>query len=91
MIVHFVLAIIYGSIGAAVLGGLLANRLGYGAAIALGAAAGLAIYLINFYPIAAGMFPWFAMARGWISAFAHVVFGAVVGAAYVGIGKRAEH
>jgi hypothetical protein len=80
MIIHFALSVIYGLIGAA----LVANRIGYGAAISLGAVCGLVIYLINFYPIANAFFPWFAMARNWISIFAHVVFGAVVGAAYVG-------
>lgn len=43
----------YGLIGAA-----LASRLGYGGATALGAVCGLAIYLINFYPVASAMFPW---------------------------------
>jgi hypothetical protein len=84
MIIHFVLAIIYGLIGAAIV----ANRMGYGAAIGLGALAGLVIYLINFYPIANALFPWFAMARNWISIFAHIVFGAVVGATYVGLRKH---
>lgn len=83
LVIHFALAIVYGLIGAAVLGGMFANRLGYGAAIAIGAAAGLAVYLINFYPIAAAMFPWFAMARGWIGLFSHIMFGAVAGAVYV--------
>ena len=78
MVVHFVFAVIYGLIGAA-----LANRLGYGNAIALGAVFGLAIYLINFFPVASAWFPWFAMGRGWISAFAHIMFGVVVGSAYV--------
>jgi hypothetical protein len=78
MVVHLVLAAVYGLIGAA-----LASRLGYAGATGLGAVCGLAIYLINFYPIASTMFPWFAMARGWISAFAHIVFGAVAGASYV--------
>jgi hypothetical protein len=83
MIIHFVLSIIYALIGAAIV----AKRMGYGAAIGLGALCGLAIYLINFYPIAAALFPWFAMARNWISIFAHIMFGAVVGAAYVGLRK----
>lgn len=82
MVVHFVMAVIYGLIGAA-----LASRLGYGGATALGAVCGLAIYLINFYPVASAMFPWFAMGRGWISVFAHIMFGAVVGASYVGLRK----
>jgi hypothetical protein len=48
MMIHFVLSIIYGLIGAAIV----AHRMGYGTAIALGALAGLAIYLINSYPVA---------------------------------------
>jgi hypothetical protein len=83
VLIHFVLSIIYGLIGAAIV----ANRMGYAGAIGLGALCGLAIYLINFYPVAAALFPWFAMARNWISIFAHVMFGAVVGAAYVGLRK----
>jgi hypothetical protein len=85
VIIHFVLSIIYGLIGAAIV----ANRMGYGGAIGLGALCGLAIYLINFYPVAAALFPWFAMARNWISIFAHVMFGAVVGAVYVGLRRPA--
>ena len=84
MIIHFVLSIIYGLIGAAIV----ANRMGYAAAIGLGALAGLVIYLINFYPIANAFFPWFAMARNWISIFAHVVFGAVAGWAYVALRRN---
>jgi hypothetical protein len=86
MVIHFLLSIIYGLTGAAVV----ANRMGYGAAIGLGAICGLAIYLINFYPVANAFFPWFAMARNWISIFAHIVFGAVVGAAYVGLRRPAS-
>ena len=85
MMIHFVLSIIYGLIGAAIV----AHRMGYGTAIALGALAGLAIYLINFYPVASALFPWFAMARNWISIFAHIAFGAVVGWAYVGLRRPA--
>ena len=85
MVVHLALAVVYGLSGAA-----LASRLGLAEATGLGAACGLAIYLINFYPIAATIFPWFAMARGWISAFAHIVFGALVGASYVWL-RRADH
>jgi uncharacterized membrane protein YagU involved in acid resistance len=83
MIIHFGLSIIYALIGAAIV----ASRMGYAAAIGLGALCGLVIYLINFHPIAAALFPWFAMARNWISIFAHIMFGAVVGATYVGLRK----
>jgi hypothetical protein len=85
MVIHFLLSIIYGLIGAAVV----AHRMGYGGAVAFGALAGLVVYLINFYPIANAFFPWFAMARNWISIVAHVVFGAVVGWAYVGLRRPA--
>jgi hypothetical protein len=39
------------------------------------------LYLINFYGFTA-VFPWFAMARNWVSVFAHIIFGAVAGLAY---------
>lgn len=79
MVIHFMLSIVYGLIGTAVV----ADRMGYPGAIGLGATAGLAIYLINFYPVAGALFPWFAMAHNGISIFAHVMFGVVVGASYV--------
>lgn len=82
MVIHFGLSAVYGLIG-----GALVHRFGFGGAAALGAAFGLALYLINFYPIAGALFPWFAMARNWISVFAHIVFGAVLGLAYVGLRK----
>lgn len=82
MLIHFALAIVYGLIGAALL-----NRFGYGGALAFGALFGLALYVINFYPIASVAFPWFAMARNWISIFAHIMFGAILGVAYIALRK----
>ena len=43
-------------------------------ALLIGAAIGIAIYLVNFF-IFTGWFPWFAAARYWISALSHIVFG----------------
>lgn len=77
MMVHFPLSIIYGLVLAALL-----RRANRGTGLMIGAVFGLAIYLINFYPIASAMFPWFAMARGWVSAVAHIMFGAVAGLSY---------
>lgn len=71
MVVHFVLSIAFALVLA-----LLIARLGFGPALAVGAGYGLALYLINFYGMTA-IFPWFAMARNWVSIFAHVVFGLV--------------
>jgi uncharacterized membrane protein YagU involved in acid resistance len=68
MVVHFALSIVYGLIFAWIASYLPMSR---GVAILAGAAFGLALYLINFYPIAAAFFPWFAMARNWISIVSH--------------------
>lgn len=85
MVIHFVLSIIY----AFVLGWIIANwALGLGAAIAAGAVFGLIIYLVNFYGFASLWFPWFAMARNWISIVSHIAFGLVLGWAYVALSSR---
>ncbi len=42
---------------------------------------GIVIYFVSFYGMTA-VFPWFAMARGAISIFAHAMFGLVLGYAY---------
>ncbi len=79
MLVHFSLSIIY-----AVVFDWVTERLGLTATILLGAVFGLLLYLINFYGFTA-IFPWFAMARNWVSIFAHIVFGVNVAVAYKGI------
>lgn len=71
MVVHFLLSVVFALVLA-----LLIARIGFGAALAVGAAYGFALYLINFYGMTA-IFPWFAMARNWVSIFAHVVFGLI--------------
>lgn len=82
---HLVLSIVY-----AVVFAVLVNRLSFGSALALGGFGGLALYLVNFYGFTA-LFPWFAMARIWISIFGHVVFGLVAAGAYVAIRKHHHH
>ena len=42
-----------------------------------GIAFGLIVYAIHFYGMTA-IFPWFAMARNWISILAHAIFGLVL-------------
>lgn len=71
IVVHFALSIAF-----AVVLALLISRVGMGAALAVGAVFGLVLYFVNFYGMTA-IFPWFAMARNWVSIFAHVVFGVV--------------
>ena len=78
MMIHLVLSIAL----AAVLGWLISNRvLGLAASLLAGAVFGLLIYFLNFHLMTA-VFPWFAMARGLISAFSHVMFGLVLGWVY---------
>lgn len=78
MIVHFVLSIVYGTF----VGWAISRwRLGLGASIALGLAFGLILYLVNFYGFTA-IWPWFAMARNWISVFAHLMYGLVLAWTY---------
>ncbi len=80
MAIHVPLSIAYGLIV-----GWLVHRLSTGAALLVGAVFGVAIYLGNFYPVADAAFPWFAMARGWLSAAAHLLFGLIAAAAYAGL------
>lgn len=76
MAIHFMLAIVL-----AVVLALFINRLKLGKAALAGAIFGLAVYLINFYGFTA-LFPWFEMARNWVSIFAHMMFGAVAALSY---------
>jgi uncharacterized membrane protein YagU involved in acid resistance len=85
LIVHFALSIVYAVLFAWVVSRWQMSR---GVAIVLGAGFGLALYLINFYPIAAALFPWFAMARNWISILSHIVFGAVLAWSYIQMARR---
>lgn len=76
LIVHFILSIVFALILA-----LLIHRVGLGVALATGAAYGLVLYIVNFYGMTA-IFPWFAMARNWVSIFAHILFGFVAAWSY---------
>lgn len=84
MVVHFILSILL----AVVFAWVLSNwGLSFWGAVAIGAGFGLLVYLINFYPVAAILFPWFAMARTWISIISHVAFGAALAWAYLALAR----
>lgn len=85
MVVHMMLSIVYGLVGA-----WLMHRFDWGRALVIGAVFGLAIYVINFYLIAPAMFPWFEMARNAISGFSRTMFGAILGVAYVWLRRPKE-
>lgn len=78
MLIHFPLSLAYGLLGAWIV-----HRFDWGAAVMIGALLGLAIYIVNFYMVAPAIFPWFTMAKNWVSAFSHIMYGAVIGACYV--------
>lgn len=71
MILHFMLSIVF-----AVIIGWICKRLSMGTSLLLGAVFGLVLYFVNFYGLTA-IFPWFAMARNWVTIFSHLMFGVV--------------
>lgn len=68
-LIHFALSLIYAAIALPLL-----RSLGASAAIVTGAVYGLAIYGVNLHGFTA-LFPWFTVARGWVTIVTHVVFG----------------
>lgn len=84
MMIHLVLSVILGVI----LGWAISQwRMNLTTAIVAGTLFGLIVYFVNFYGFTA-IFPWFAMARGGISIFAHAMFGLVLGWVYHAIASR---
>jgi hypothetical protein len=76
LVVHVVLAVIYGGVFALVFGGLRSAS----ADIGIGALYGFALWLLNFYVIAPAAFPWFTQADPLVQFVAHTFFfGAVLG------------
>jgi ABC-type sulfate transport system permease subunit len=80
MMIHFPVSIAYGLLGA-----WLVHRFDWAGGLMIGAALGLAIYIVNFYMIAPVAFPWFEMGRNWVGAFSHLMFGAVLAGAYIAL------
>jgi len=74
--VHYSLSIIY----TFVLSYLVSGRKPL-TSVLIGGAFGLGLYFINFYGFTS-VFPWFAMARNWVSVFCHIVFGITAGMTY---------
>jgi hypothetical protein len=83
MMIHFVLSILLGVI----LGWAISRwRMSLVTAVIAGVVFGLLVYFVDFYLMTA-IFPWFAMARGGISIFAHAMFGLVLGWTYHAMAK----
>jgi hypothetical protein len=87
LLVHVVLAVIYGAVFALVLGGVRSAWIDVG----IGAAYGLALWLLNFYVIAPVAFPWFLDANPVVQFLAHTFFfGGVLGLYMWWAHRRAE-
>ena len=82
MLIHFALSAVLG-----IVWGLLFGRLLGAIALAVGAVFGVVVYAIHFYGMTA-VFPWFAMARNWITVLSHAVFGLVLAGSYLGLRRR---
>lgn len=74
-LIHVLLSCAYGVLLAPWIGRLPAAR-----ALAAGAFGGLALYAVNLYGFTA-LFPWFAVARDWITAVTHLAFGVALAGA----------
>jgi hypothetical protein len=87
MVVHYALSIIYAVVAAIVL-----DRARFWPAVALGAAGGFVLYVINYYGFT-GVFEWFAASRDWVTTFTHISFGVGAAAAYKALERpeRATH
>ena len=83
-LIHFALSIAYGLILARLIGRL---RLRPGPALLAGGLYGLALYAINLYGFTA-IFPWFAVARDWITALTHLAFGTILAGSYLALRPR---
>lgn len=88
MVVHFVLSIIYAIVLAAIFQWW---PMPMWLAVGIGALFALVIFVVNFYGFTELAFPWFAMARNWITVVSHLVFGVVLAGSYKLIAAGREH
>jgi hypothetical protein len=84
-LVHFALSIVYALALSAFI-----SRLSMPLSLFAGAAFGLLLYAVNMYGFTF-VFPWFAVARDWVTATTHVVFGIVAAAVYAIWPVRRSH
>ena len=76
MAVHLPLSLLYARIVAALVHGRSVPL-----AIAIGVVFGVALYVVNYYAFTR-LFPWFALARGWVTLTSHVAFGILAAGIY---------
>ncbi|CAB3653007.1 hypothetical protein [Paraburkholderia rhynchosiae] len=88
-IVHFALAIVLALILSLIAVSFSLDS-SVGMATLAGAVFGGIVYIINFYGMTQ-FFPWFAEARNWVSALAHIIFGIVAANMYMRLERRAPN
>jgi|CXWL01.1.fsa_nt_gi hypothetical protein len=76
MAVHLPLSLLYARIVAAFVHGRSIPH-----AIGIGAVFGVALYFINYHAFT-HLFPWFALARGWVTLTSHIAFGVLAAGTY---------
>ena len=74
-LIHFALSVLYAFVPVSLVG-----HLRGWVALAAGGLYGLMIYVVNLYGLTM-LFPWFSVARDWITLIAHLVFGLALAAA----------
>ncbi len=80
VVVHTILSAVYGVVLALIVLGIPALRLSTGPVTGIGMVWGLILWLVNFYVISPGAFPWFGMANPIVQFIAHVFFfGGILG------------
>lgn len=79
--VHFALSFVYCALVAWLVKGRSPR-----AALAIGAAFGAALYVVNMHGFT-WVFPWFSQARDWITVAAHVAFGVIAAATVRAVGS----
>lgn len=82
-LIHFSLSIAYAAIAAH-----FAGRLRTGPALVAGAVYGLIIYAVNLYGFTI-LFPWFSVARDWVTLVTHIVFGVALAIGFRLYSRRA--
>jgi uncharacterized membrane protein YagU involved in acid resistance len=88
LIVHFGLSVIFALVLAAIIAPLSLDS-SVGKTSLVGAAFGVALYLVNFYGMSQ-IFPWVADARSWASFVSHIVFGLVAADTYLRLETKEE-
>ncbi|MGU7781305.1 hypothetical protein [Burkholderia sp. PU8-34] len=84
--VHIALTIVFALILAVIIAPFSLDS-SVGMATLAGAAFGVLLYFVNFYAMTQ-FFPWFADARGWVSALDHVVYGLIASDVYLRLERR---